>query len=100
MQTLKTHFPDAKEDAMTAIALLYIVMTAAVFAGALALLAMWRANHRAATCPETGKGVEVAVDRAQAAKAVFTGDHLKVVDCDRWPGRAGCDRDCENKLHA
>ncbi len=85
---------------MTAIAFLYVFMTAAVFAGALALLAIWRAKHRGTTCPETGQRVEVAVDRAHAAKAVFTGEHLKVVDCGRWPARASCDRDCENNLHA
>ena len=85
---------------MTGYALLYIVIAVAVFAGMLATLATFRASHRITVCPETGKNVVVAVDRKQAMKAVFTGKHLKVVHCNRWPERGDCDRDCENHIHA
>jgi hypothetical protein len=89
-----------EEVNMNGITALVIVMVAAAFAGTMAMLAMWRAKHRHTTCPETGRDVEVAVDRKHAAKAVFTGEHLKVADCERWPERAGCDRGCEKHLHA
>jgi hypothetical protein len=85
---------------MSLITALYIVITAMVFAAVLALVAVWRARHRTVICPETGKMVHVAVDEDEAVKAVFTGEHLKVVNCSRWPERADCDRDCEEHLHA
>jgi hypothetical protein len=89
-----------QEDSMTGYALLYVVIAAAIFAAGLAFAARWHATNRFAVCPETGTKVKVAVDRDHAGKAVFTGEHLKVVNCERWPERAGCDRECEKHVHA
>ena len=84
---------------MTLIALFYIGIATATFAAVLALVAMMIRTRRV-VCPETGQEVEVRIDSKRAAKAVFTGQHLRVVECERWPARKDCDRDCEKNIHA
>lgn len=84
---------------MTITALFYIGIAIATFAAILALVAMMFRSRRV-VCPETGLEVKVDVDPKHAAKAVFIGEHLRVVNCDRWPARRDCDRACEKDIHA
>ena len=84
---------------MTITALFYVGIAMAMFAAILTLVAMMFRTRRV-VCPETGRDVEVQIDPKHAAKAVFTGEHLRVVDCERWPARKDCDRACEKTVHA
>jgi len=63
----------------------------------LALIAGWRSRNRRVVCPETRRPLLVAVDDADEA-SFAAGRHLRVIDCDRWPEKADCDRDCEHAL--
>lgn len=84
---------------MTIPALFVILVSTMAFAALLALVYI-TTRRRFVECPETGTIVRVSVDCRQAAKAVLTRRHLRVVDCERWPERQDCDRSCEHTLYA
>jgi Na+-transporting methylmalonyl-CoA/oxaloacetate decarboxylase gamma subunit len=83
---------------MTGMAAVYVFLAAIVFCAILVSAIITRARRRHVKCPETGRQVEVACDPAQALKATLMDTRQRVVDCDRWPERADCDRACEARL--
>jgi hypothetical protein len=84
--------PEVVIPAVLAIALVYVVAPCAVVAA----LAARRA--RTVTCPETAGPALVKLDPKRAVRAVFSNLGPRVVDCARWPERAGCERGCEAGL--
>ena len=60
----------------------------------MALISALRASAQRVICPETRRPAEIACDPAVAVRGTFTGEYDRVVQCSRWPGRAGCDQDC------
>jgi hypothetical protein len=64
-------------------------------AGLLSLVAYVRnRGPRVVVCAIDGRRAAVAVDAAHAARAVVTGNPLRVADCSFWPGRARCGQVC------
>jgi hypothetical protein len=56
------------------------------------------ARQRRVVCPETGRPVDVRCDGRRAVLAMFNDSCDRVIDCERWPARKGCDRACERQL--
>ena len=83
---------------MSIAALLLIAVGAVAFMAAMAFIAM-TTRRRPVECPETGTVVAVSVDCKHALKALFTGEHLRVTHCERWPERKNCDRSCAKLVH-
>jgi hypothetical protein len=69
-------------------------MAAAIVAVVLA------ARQRRVVCPENGVPVDVRCDGKQAVRTMFGLGGDRVVGCERWPEKKGCDRACEKLIDA
>ena len=56
-------------------------------------------GRRTVICPETGKPASVRLDATRAAAtSVFGTPDLRLTECDRWPERRDCDRECVRQI--
>ena len=56
---------------------------------------------RVVTCPETGCGAVVEIDRAHAALTFAAGEtEFRLTSCTRWPERKGCGQECVSQIEA
>ncbi len=56
---------------------------------------------RVVTCPETGCGAAVELDRAHAAATFTVGEtDFRVTSCTQWPERKGCEQECVSQIEA
>jgi len=56
---------------------------------------------RVVTCPETGCGAAVELDRAHAAKTFAVGEaDLRVTSCTQWPANKECAQECVTQIEA
>lgn len=56
---------------------------------------------RVVTCPETGCGAAVEIDRAHAAATCVVGEtEFRLTSCTRWPEKKGCEQGCVSQIEA
>ncbi len=56
---------------------------------------------RVVTCPETGCGAAVEIDRAHAAATYAIGEtEFRLTSCTQWPERKGCEQECVSQIEA
>ena len=56
---------------------------------------------RVVTCPETGCGAAVEIDRAHATRTFVVGEtELRLTSCTQWPDRKGCAQGCVSQIEA
>jgi len=56
---------------------------------------------RVVTCPETGCGAAVEIDRAHAAATFAMGEtRLRLTSCTQWPEKEGCGQGCVSQIEA
>lgn len=57
-------------------------------------------DRRTVICPETGRAADVSLDAWHAAATALPGPpRLHVIECTRWPKRAGCAEKCVANAH-
>jgi hypothetical protein len=50
-------------------------------------------------CPENGEPALITADAAYVAMRSVVGmNRFRLTGCSRWPGRAGCNQNCLNRL--
>lgn len=58
-------------------------------------------SSRVVTCPETGCGAAVEIDRARAAATLAMGEtKFRPISCTQWPERKGCGQGCVEQIEA
>jgi hypothetical protein len=68
-----------------------------------ALIPVWRRARRArrVSCPANDAPALVGLDPWYAMKGRALGGYeLRVRTCSRWPGQAGCERDCLERMQS
>ena len=63
----------------------------------------WRLTKRArcVTCPEAGGAATLTLDTWYAVRMHALGNpELRVLDCERWPARRDCGRECLTRIGA
>jgi hypothetical protein len=56
---------------------------------------------RVVTCPETGCGAAVEIDRGHAARTYAIGEtEFRLTSCTRWPARKDCGQECVSQIQA
>lgn len=83
---------------MTPMAIAYVFSVAIAMLAILIAAAVVSSRKQHVVCPDNGRLVDVTCGATSATKTLFTGGHLRVTGCERWPEMAGCDRACENQL--
>jgi hypothetical protein len=75
-----------------------LVAISVTFTAASVLAVVLAARQRQVICPENGAPADVRCDGRQAVRSMFGRGGDRVVGCERWPERAGCDRGCERLI--